>query len=124
MPHSTCRYPFEWKILEWASRLSTALTGHPHYPFLAFFASDGQLRQIHFGDAPERHDDAAWQVLREAAPMWLAYDPFEGPEYAHIHWQQVPKATFERLLGTPFSAEDLTAGAQGIEFPSTWGVMF
>jgi hypothetical protein len=124
MPHSTSRYRFEWKVLDWASRLSTALTGHPHYPFLVLFTPDGQLRQIHLGDAPERHDDAVWQRLRAAAPAWLAYDPFEGPEYTYLQWQDVPKATFERLLGATFTTEDLTAADQGIEFPATWGVMF
>jgi hypothetical protein len=124
MPHSTSKYPFEGKIGGWASRLSSALPGHPHYPFLVLFAAGGQVRQIHFGHAPQQHDDAVWRQLKADASSWLAYDPFEGPEYTYIHWQDVSKATFERLLGAPFTSEDLTVGDQAIDFPATWGVMF
>jgi hypothetical protein len=124
MPHATNQYPFEWKIFEWATRLSKLLTGHSHYPFLILFAPNGQMHQIHFGDGPEEHDERLWQELRESAHAWLAYDPFEGPAYSNISWYQLPQGTVERLVGAPFTVEDLTAGAQTIKFPATWSVMF
>ncbi len=124
MPHATSKYPFEWKILDWAARLSQQLEGHPHYPFLMLFRAEGGVAEIHFGEAPEQHDDRRWQELMAATPSWFAYDPFEGPEYTFLHWQQVPRAVFERLLGAAFVPADFTSGNESIEFPSTWSVMF
>jgi len=124
MPHATNQYRFEWKILEWAGRLGGSLSGQPHVPFLILFSSDGRPQQIHFGHAPEQHDEPAWRRLRESTPAWFAYDPFEGPVYTSVSWQHLPKAVFERLLGTPFVREDLTANGRQIEFPDTWSVMF
>ena len=124
MPHATNKYPFEWKIFEWAGRLSKQLTGNFHYPFLILLSRDGRVLQVHFGDAPEQHDEHVWQQLREANPCWFVFDPFEGPVYTYLTWQNAPRTTFERLLGTPFGPGDFTSQDQCIEFPSTWGVTF
>jgi hypothetical protein len=124
MPHATNQYGFEGKIFEWATGFSRQLAGQFDYPFLILFSPDGVVREVHFGDAPMQHDDSAWQALRQAVPTWFFYDPFEAPEYTQIGWQQVRQAWFERLLGTPFAPDDLTAAGHPIEFPMTWQVMF
>lgn len=123
MPHATNQYGFEWKILEWATRFSKALCADPHVPFLIVLSADGHAEQIHFGRAPEEHDEDVWRQLRTPASAWFAYDPFEGPVHTHLSWQLVPRAVFERLLGAPLVAVDTTAGPQ-IDFPDTWSVMF
>lgn len=124
MPHATNQYGFEWRILEWASRLSSQLTGAADFPFLMLFGPDGQIHRIHFGDGPQQHDDRAWQLLREAVPKWFFYDPFDAPEYTYIGWQGVAEAWFELVLGVSFEISDLTAAGKTIEFPMNWGVMF
>ncbi len=124
MPHATNRYPFEWKIFTWAHAFSKSLAGRAHVPFLILFSSDQYAQQIHFGHGPEQHDEDAWRQLRDSAPAWLAYDPFEGPVYTRVSWQQVPRGTFERLLGAQLVDDDLAANGEAIVFPDAWSVMF
>jgi hypothetical protein len=124
MPHATNQYAFEWKIFEWAGRFSQQLTGGPHYPFLILLSPEGRVLQIHVGDAPEQHDDQLWQRLRQPVASWFVYDPFEGPVYTYIAWQNVSQVVLERLLGAPFAADSFAAQGEAMEFPTTWQVMF
>lgn len=124
MPHPTCKYPFEWKILNWAQRFSTVLTGHCHYAFFMVFAENGLTKKIILGDQPETFDRKELVVLQQEASSWLFHDPFEGPVYTYVQWQNVDRSTMERITGASFEPNDLTSNGKSIEFPTSWGVMF
>ena len=99
MPRATYKYQFEWKILEWAWKLSWAFCGGSHYPFVILFGASGVADRLVFGPAPETHDENEWKRLLERAPAWLAFDPFEGPEYQDPSWEGLERQTVERLIG-------------------------
>jgi hypothetical protein len=124
VPHATSKYGFEWKILEWASKLSGAFTGSPHFPFLVLLNAAGAAERVVFGSAPETHDAQEWTSLCEGASAWLAYDPFDGPVYTYLSWDGLDQPTMERLVGSAFGPQDLTAEGLTIGFPRKWGVMF
>ena len=124
MPRATSKYPFEWKILQAASHLSSGLAGHEYLPFLILLSPEGQTRQILFGDSPERKDVAVWDPLMQAARAWFMYDPFDGPVYTYIAWQQVSQRTLERILRITFEETDFTASDGRLSFPLSWNVMF
>jgi hypothetical protein len=77
-----------------------------------------------FGSAPETHDEEQWAALRNGAPAWLCYDPFEGPEYTYLSWEGIGQRVMERLVGATFPPEDLTSEGERIVFRTQWGVMF
>jgi hypothetical protein len=124
VPRATHKYPFEWRILEWACKLSGAFTGSPHYPFLVLLDAAGVAERVVFGSAPETHDEKEWSSLREGAGAWLAYDPFDGPVYTYLSWDGLDQPTMERLVGSRLGQEDLMAEGVTIAFPRKWGVMF
>ncbi len=127
MPHSTCRFPFEWKIREWVAGLSRTLAGDAHYPLLILLTAEGVVQRIVLGPSPQTHDDGEWEALRRTASAWLSYDPFEGPEYQYVSWEGITQSTIERLLGSALGPADLTAqpaAPETIPFPEKWGVMF
>ncbi len=124
MPHATCKYQFEWTIFEWAGKLSEAFTGNPWYPFLVLLNARGVVQEIVFGSAPETHNEKEWSLLREGATAWISYDPFAGPEYTYLSWDGLEQGTVERLSGSTFGQQDLTAEEMTIAFPEKWGVMF
>ena len=124
MPHATCKYQFEWKILDWATHLSSILAGHCHYAFFMVFTEDGLAKKVILVDHPETFDRKELQALQEEASSWLFYDPFEGPVYTYIQWQNVDRRTIERLMGANFEPNDFVSNDKPIEFPTSWGVMF
>ena len=124
MPRATCKYRFEWTILEWAGKLSKAFTGNRWYPFLVLLNAGGVAQEVVFGSAPETHDEKQWSSLREGATAWISYDPFDGPEYTYLSWDGLEQRTMERLIGSAFGQQDLTAEGMTIAFPGKWGVMF
>lgn len=124
MPHATCKYPFEWKILSWATDLSSVLTGHCHYAFFMAFTESGQTRKVILGDQPEAFDRKQLQALQQEASSWLFHDPFEGPVYTYIEWQNLDRSTMERITGIHFEPSDFVSNGKSIEFPASWGVMF
>jgi hypothetical protein len=124
MPRASYKYQFEWKILEWAWKLSWAFCGGSHYPFVILFGASGVADRLVFGPAPETHDENEWKRLLERAPAWLAFDPFEGPEYQYLSWEGLERQTVERLIGITFGPEDFGSEEGTIAFPTKWGVMF
>ncbi len=124
VPHATNKYRFEWTILEWAWQLSDAFAGNAHYPFLVLLNASGVTERVVFGSAPTTHDEKEWVSLREGATAWIVYDPFEGPEYQYLSWDGLDQRTMERLIGSTFGQQDLTAEGMTIVFPRNWGVMF
>ena len=124
MPRATYKYRFEWTILEWAWKLSTAFCGRAHYPFLILFSASGVADRLVFGPTPAPYDENDWTQLREHAPGWFEFDPFDFPEYQYLSWEGLERQTVERLIGTTFGPEDFGAKGETIAFPSMWGAMF
>lgn len=124
MPRATCKYRFEWKIWDWATRFSHTLTSHNHYAFLVLLTEDGRTSKIIVGDRPEHFDHQEFEAWRQEAPSWLFYDPFEGPVYTCIQWQNVERGTMERLIGATIEPDDLISDGVAIEFPTSWSVIF
>jgi hypothetical protein len=124
MPRATCKFQFEWKILDWAQHFSYMLTGHEHYAFFVVLTENGRAKTVIVGDQPERFDRQQLEALQEESASWLFHHPFEGPEYIYIQWQNVERRTMERLIGSRFEPKDLVGSDIAIEFPTSWGVMF
>ena len=124
MPHATCKYPFEWKIFSWAAHFSSVLTGDYDNAFFMAFTEDGLTKKIILGDHPETFDRKELEVLQQEASSWLFHDPFEGPVYTYIQWQNVDRRTMERLMGANFEPNDFVSNGKSIEFPTSWSVMF
>jgi hypothetical protein len=124
MPQATCKYQFEWKIFNWVKDLSNILTGHAHYAFFISFSENGLVKKIVLGDRPEKFDRNELEALQKEATSWLFHDPFEGPEYTFVKWQNVDRRMMERLTGIEFEPNDFVCDNKSIEFPTSWGVMF
>jgi len=124
MPRATCKYQFEWKIFNWVKDFNRILTGHFHYAFFMVFAENGLTKKIIFGDQPEKFDRTELETLQKEASSWLFHDPFEGPEYTYVQWQNVDRGTMERLVGAKFDPVDFVCDDKSIEFPTSWRVMF
>jgi hypothetical protein len=124
MPRATCKYQFEWKIFNWVKHLSHILTGHPDYAFFMVLAENGLTRKIILGDHPETFDHKELEGLQQEASCWLFHDPFEGPVYTFVQWQNVGRGTVERLMGAEFEPDDFLYDDKSIEFSTSWGVMF
>lgn len=126
MPRATVSYPFEWKIHGWALQLRGG------DGFVVVLGEDGAVvrvvegDRVSFGNRCVSHEIMD-EVTRGQA-RWVFYDPFDAPEYAWLQWQGVPRATWERLLGASFAAEDLHGFGRSRgtleDVPATWGVMF
>lgn len=125
MPRTTFAYGFEWKIHGWAQRLRGG------DGFVALLGENGDVVRVVAAERTSGERCGSHAVMTEltgGAARWIFYDPFDAPEYAWLQWQGVPRATWERLLGERFAAEDLLGfgrarGPLG-EFPADWGVMF
>ncbi len=124
MPHATFKYRFELRLGGWAAQFSERLTGHQYYPFIIILSPDGRAETIHFGHAPQQHDAAGWESLRNREPAWIMYDPFEGPESTYLCWQNVPIVLMQRITAETFGNDDFVAEDTHIGWPDTWGVMF
>ena len=124
MPHATCKYQFEWKIFNWVTDFSGILTGHCHYAFFMAFTENGLTQKVILGDQPETFDRKELEELQQEVSSWLFHDPFEGPEYTYVQWQNVDRRTMERIIGTNFEPNDFVSNDKSIEFPTSWSVMF
>jgi hypothetical protein len=125
-------YPFERKVVGFASRLAARLAGpEAAHGFLMTFDSSGSVRTVQF----ERPADG-WNpsALEEVATGYLFYDPFDPAEYTWLSWSRIDRATMERLLGEPFTDADFVKDPQATvrsgtldppnTYPNSWGVMF
>ena len=124
MPRATTKYQFEWKVFDWAQSFSNNLTGNVHYAFLIIFTENGLPKRIIFGDRPEWHDHQEFETMRRDASSWFLHDPFDGPVYTYLKWQNVQRQVMERLIGAKFEPNDFVSNDKTIEYPSSWGVMF
>jgi hypothetical protein len=125
MPHSTFEFPFEGKVLRWASTMSEQLTRSRHGGFLLVLNAAGVAQALHCeADGPN------WRTMQQhvqaAGEPHLFYDPFEGPEYTWISWRGIPCPLMERLLGASFTPEDFVSvkTKARTEYPADHGVMF
>ena len=134
MPRSTQSYPFEWKVLGFASSLSARLVGRPGYDsFLMVLDTDGSVRMLQF-----ERSESSWAqrtaMLDSTGASYLFYDPFDAPEYTWLSWNRIERSTMERLMEESFEDADFVnyraaaSGAGKLErpsaYPTSWGVMF
>ena len=119
MPTATAKFPFEFKILEWANGFSRTMTGEDRGFWLTLDSAHA-VQQIIFGG----FDMAARETLAQSGRGWIFYDPFDAPEYAWLEWRNVPRAALERLLGKTLNEADFTHANKRIEHPISWRVMF
>ena len=126
MPHSTVQYPFEFKVLEWASDFSVKLTGE-NRGFLLVVDAAGEVRQMWSGERKGHFDLSLKDKLAAENERWLFYHPFDAPEYIFIEWQDLGAVPLEQLTGQAFEMRDLVSERDGksIErIPTSWNVMF
>ena len=133
MPRVTQAYPFEWKVLGFASSLSSRLaSGGGDRSFLMELDSDGAVRTLQF-ECPEDSWHALKESLDRADTPYLFYDPFDVPEYTWLSWRRIDRPTMERLMGECFEDADFqkhshaTSRAPNLnsnEYPESWEVMF
>ena len=129
----TQAYPFEWKVLGFASSLSGRLASGPgDRSFLMELDSDGAVRTLQF-ECPEDSWHTLKESLEKADTPYLFYDPFDAPVYTWLSWRRIGRPTMERLMGECFEDADFqkhehaTSRAPDLnpsEYPGSWGVMF
>ena len=91
MPRSTVKFQFEFTIWGWASEFSETLTGE-NRAFLIIFNSDQSVDRAFF--SKERYfDNALKESLTKTNEFYFFYDPFEGPEYTYISWNNLSRNT-------------------------------
>jgi len=128
MLRSTYKYPFEWKVFDWAMRFSDKMTGE-NRGFFIEFGRGGDVIAVIFSITTRQSIAPQKNTLTEKADAWLFYDPFDAPEYAYIEWKNITRETMERILGETFAEEDFMpilyrSQEECKEWPSTWQVMF
>jgi hypothetical protein len=131
MPHTTCEYGFEWKILAVVQEMILSRTGSLS-ECLIVLDGGGEVNSL-FQIAPsEGWSSAKKSLLAEGRP-YIFFDPFDAPDYAWLDWSGVDRPTMERLVGRPFEESDFVpvrrlrrAGQLDPpkSYPESWGVMF
>jgi hypothetical protein len=125
MPKSTSRYRFEFRLHDWAERLSLQLCG-ARVGFFVGLRADGSVRRVYFrphGEAVSGEDKAA---LTEAHPAWFLYQPYEDEGAAYLEWLGLDEGTVERWLGKRLERADfLDVRSTGHHdgWPETWRVI-
>jgi hypothetical protein len=114
MPHTTVRYPFEYKML------AAVCTKLGRDDLRALAEPGGEFRT---SPISEYH----LSELKESLPKRVFYDPFEPMEYRWLEWTGLPRALAESWLNVQFVPEDFRdlRGEKPLsEFPENWDVMF
>ena len=123
MPRATNEYPFEGKVWDGLGRLALQLTGKADEGngFVAVLNAGGCLLSVF---CESEYPD--YSKGRKGVEASLFYDPFDGPVYQYIAWENVSAETLERILDIEFVPEDLVSykGGQLDSVPASHGVMF
>jgi hypothetical protein len=131
VPHRTCRFHFEGKILSTLRRLLQPLDGlaGSAASLLLVLNPDSSIEIVIYPKAGQ--PDARLRELETLEASFIFYDPFERPDYEFLKWANVGRDTMEMLMGDAFSADDFDGqvgfyGPVGdsMAYPKTWGVMF
>lgn len=126
MPTSTTRYRFEFRLHDWAERLSLSLCGR-RCAFFVGMREDGSLRRVYFAPPEEPFDGPQKAQLAEAYPRWFLYVPYEEAEgSAYLEWLGIERKIAERWLGRGLDAADFldvrSTGARD-QWPESWRVI-
>ena len=65
--------------------------------------------------------------LKDAGERYLFYDPVDdGMEYIALIWQNIDQEMMEKLIGSPFDANDFVSQRTGEAraYPESWAVIF
>jgi hypothetical protein len=123
MPQTTAQFPFEFKLMEWAARLTRNMTGE-NRGFLILLYPDGSVQEIVFANGPRHFDFKKHQNFAGPRRRWILYHPYDAPRHTWMEWRNVPLPTVERLMSTRFNQTDFVGKNRVIEFPVSWMVMF
>ena len=134
MPHSTFRYPFEFKMLDWTGELARELgiEGNPPRAFIVVI-------DLHTGIALPLRDIQPHEgrnAMNNCAALLttaIMFDPFDWPEYSALEWVNLPRAVIEALRGSPWTPANFqpmrpscsthTPDAPS-QWPESWDVIF
>ena len=131
MPHATCRFHFERKVLSTLRGLLQPLEGlaGSAAALVLVLNPDGSIEIAIYPEAGQSY--VRVRELETLQASFIFYDPFDRPEYEFLKWANVGRDTMETLRGEAFSAGDFVGqvgshGAEGdsVAYPKTWGVMF
>ena len=125
MPTSTSRYRFEFRLHDWAQRLSTDLCGE-RCAFFVGLRDNGTLRRTYFAQPDQPFDGTRKAALAEAHPRWFLYSPYEEEGSAYLEWLGLDQAIAERWLGRRFELADfLDVRSTGTRdgWPESWRVI-
>ena len=95
-------------LVDWASKLTEALTGENPAAFILIAESSGRVRQVVFASPQRTPEQLAF--LQQHAPCWLYFEPG-----AEMRWHGLDAAIVERWMGAPLPAGSVgPAGVPGI----------
>ena len=120
MTRATIRYGFEAKAINWAMELSERLKGDPYYGFFLVLGRDGTVKRMEVAHEPERFDGEMCKRLKKENDSWIFYNPFCGPEYSALGWQNVSRGAFEEITKISFEDRDFVSKGKEIDFPEEW----
>lgn len=125
MPTSTSRYRFEFRLCDWAEKLSVSLCGSRCALFVAL-REDGTPRRIYFAAPGEGFDGPSKASLAESHPSWLLYQPYEEDGSAYLEWLGLRQEVVERWLGRRLELADFldvrSTGSRDV-WPDAWRVL-
>jgi hypothetical protein len=125
MPNSTLRYRFEFRVHDWAERLSVGLCG-ARVGFFVGLRADGTVRRLYFRPRGESVAGESKTALAEAHPRWFLYQPYEDEGSAYIEWLGLDQPTVERWLGRPLERADfldVRSAGHHEGWPEAWRVI-
>lgn len=124
MPTSTSRYRFEYRLADWAEKLSISLCGARCALFVGL-REDGSLRRIYFAAPGEGFDGPSKTSLAESHVSWFLYQPYEDEGSAWVEWLGLRREVAERWLGRRLEPADFldvrSTGARD-GWPDAWRV--
>ena len=142
MPHSTFRYPFEWKVFQATNKIFQSahrsltdvhsnLNSRESDSFLILFDQFGAAQSIRYQSSAEQRLTRLCEQFSQDGHSFFLYDPFDLPEWVWVGWNHIEKSTMEHLIGLRFVESDFvprftrpSQTREPMDFPHTWGVMF
>lgn len=127
MPRMTHQYPFERRVAGGIGGRVEALLelSGPGSSYLLVLQTNGSISltvypmNVFPGDTLDN--------LKDAGERYIFYDPVnDGMEHIALMWQNIDQEMMEKLIGSPFDANDFVSQRTGAAraYPESWVVMF
>lgn len=123
---STARYPFEFRLLDWAEQFSLQISG-ARRAFFVGLREDGSVRRLYSSKPHEVYDGERKHTMARSHSVWFLYVPHDEKGSGYVEWYELDPGIVERWTARPLSPEDFAdvrGGSAREGWPSSWRVLF